>query len=238
MSTLSAEVMRYLIWGGVIAIGALFAVLDRRWIRRPLFAVLSGGGCHRWPDHHKGQSFHFCRWRSLHGRRDPLRRVGTRSGRLRFGRRLALYENALASRETIMKCISRTAGSVALLLTSGLALLVANRPAIASSLKTITCPYLQAEDLRFDIPANLGDLPTIDFDYPAKVTIFSFRDGHLLLVAMDEGEPSRLRIVISAQLNKARGTYDGQFVVDMGGNQLQLDSGPVSCRVGRRQQQK
>jgi hypothetical protein len=55
---------------------------------------------------------------------------------------------------------------------------------------------------------------------------------------MDEGDPSRLRIVISAQLNKARGTYDGRFVVDMGGNQLQLDSGPVSCRVGRRQQQK
>jgi hypothetical protein len=137
-----------------------------------------------------------------------------------------------------MKCTSRTAGSVALLLTSGLTLLVANRPAVASSLKTITCPYLQAEDLRFDVPANLGDLPTIDFDYPAKVTIFSFRDGHLLLVAMDEGEPSRLRIVISAQLNKARGTYDGQFVVDMGGNQLQLDSGPVSCRAGRRQQQK
>jgi hypothetical protein len=137
-----------------------------------------------------------------------------------------------------MKCTSRTAGSVALLLTSGLTLLVANRPALASSLKTITCPYLQAEDLRFDVPANLGDLPTIDFDYPAKVTIFSFGDGHLLLVAMDEGEPSRLRIVISAQLNKARGTYDGQFVVDMGGNQLQLDSGSVSCRVGRRQQQK
>jgi hypothetical protein len=137
-----------------------------------------------------------------------------------------------------MKCVPGTVGCIVLLLTSGLALLVANRPAVASSLKTITCPYLQAEDLRFDVPANLGDLPTIDFDYPAKVTIFSFRDGHLLLVAMDEGEPSRLRIVISAQLNKARGTYDGQFVVDMGGNQLQLDSGPVSCRVGRRQQQK
>jgi hypothetical protein len=137
-----------------------------------------------------------------------------------------------------MKRISSTAGCVALLLMSGLALLEAIRPAVASNLKTITCPYLQAEDLRFDVPANLGDLPSIDFDYLAKVTIFSFRDGHLLLIAMDEGEPSRLRIVISAQINEARGTYDGQFVVDMGGNQLQLDSGPVSCRVGRRQQQK
>lgn len=44
MSTLSAELMRYLICGGVIAIGALFAVLDRRWIRRPLFAVLLVAG--------------------------------------------------------------------------------------------------------------------------------------------------------------------------------------------------
>jgi hypothetical protein len=36
--------MRYPIWGGVIAIGALFAVLDRRWIRRPRFAVLLVAG--------------------------------------------------------------------------------------------------------------------------------------------------------------------------------------------------
>jgi hypothetical protein len=137
-----------------------------------------------------------------------------------------------------MKRISGTAGCIALLLMSGLALFVAIRPTAASSVKTITCPYLQAEDLRVDVPTKLGDLPAIDFDYPAKVTIFSFRDGHLLLIAMDEADPSRLRIVISAQLNKARGTYDGQFVVDMGGNELQLDSGPVSCKVGRRQQQK
>ena len=137
-----------------------------------------------------------------------------------------------------MKRISGTAGCFALLLMSGLALFVAIRPAAASSVKTISCPYLQAEDLRFDVPAKLGDLPAIDFDYPSKATIFSFRDGHLLLIAMDEADPSRLRIVISAQLNKTRGTYDGQFVVDMGVNELQLDSGPVSCKVGRRQQQK
>jgi hypothetical protein len=43
---------------------------------------------------------------------------------------------------------------------------------------------------------------------------------------MDEGEPSLLRIVVSAQLNKKSGTYDGQIVVDMGGNQLMLHSGP------------
>ena len=44
VSTLSAELMRYLVWGGVIAIGALLSVLDRRWIRRPLFAVLLVAG--------------------------------------------------------------------------------------------------------------------------------------------------------------------------------------------------
>ena len=28
------------------------------------------------------------------------------------------------------------------------------------------------------------------------------------------------------------GTYDGQIVVDMGGNQLMLHSGPVRCTIG------
>jgi hypothetical protein len=49
---------------------------------------------------------------------------------------------------------------------------------------------------------------------------------------MDEGEPSRLRIVVSAQLNKKTRTYDGQIFVDMGGNQLMLHNGPVRCTVG------
>ena len=141
----------------------------------------------------------------------------------------------MAARETIMKRISRTAGGVALLLTICLTLLVAIRPAVASSPKTITCPYLQAEDLRIDVPANLGDLPTIDFDYPAKVTIFSFETDIFSLSRWTKPDSSRLRVVISAQLDQLRGTYDGQFAVDMGGNQLQVDSGPVSCRVGRRQ---
>jgi hypothetical protein len=101
----------------------------------------------------------------------------------------------------------------------------------ASSHRTITCPFLEAGRLTFDVPAKRGGLPQIDFDYPAKATRFSFRDGHLLLVAMDEGEPSRLRIVVSAQLNKKSGSYDGQIVVDMGGNQLMLHSGPVRCTV-------
>jgi hypothetical protein len=71
----------------------------------------------------------------------------------------------------------------------------------------------------------------IDFDYPAKATRFSFRDGNLSLVAMDQSEPSRVRIVISAQLSKKSGAYEGQIFVDMGGNQLMLHNGPVRCTV-------
>ena len=98
--------------------------------------------------------------------------------------------------------------------------------------KTITCPFLTEERLTFDVAAKLGALPVeIDFDYPAKAIQFSFRDGNLLLVAMDEGEPSRLRVVVSAQLNKKSGNYDGQIFVDMGGNQLMLHNGPVRCTV-------
>jgi len=132
-----------------------------------------------------------------------------------------------------MKRISKIGGCVRIALVGCLAFLMAAGPAVSARHRTITCPYLSAPDLRFDVPEKLGDLPAIDFDYPSKVTLFSFREGHLLIVAMDEGEPSRLRIVISAQLNKSRRTYDGQIVVDMGGNQLQLHSGPVSCTVGR-----
>jgi hypothetical protein len=48
---------------------------------------------------------------------------------------------------------------------------------------------------------------------------------------MDEVEQTRVRIVISAQFEKAKGTYSGQIVTDTGGNQLMLDNGPVTCKV-------
>jgi hypothetical protein len=117
------------------------------------------------------------------------------------------------------------AGCIPVALTASLACAAA----ASATHKTITCPFLKAGSLTFDVPAKPKDLPQIDFDYPAKATLFSFRDGHLLLVAMDEGEPSRLRVVVSAQLNKKSRSYDGQIVVDMGGNQLMLHSGPVRC---------
>ena len=133
---------------------------------------------------------------------------------------------------SFLECGLHKARYVYFAMMSSLVLPVPVSPAASSSQRTITCSYLKAEDLRFNVPANIGDLPAIDFDYPTKVTIFSFREGHLLLVAMDENEPSRLRIVISAQLNRVKETYRGQIVVDMGGHELQLYGGPVSCRIG------
>ena len=98
--------------------------------------------------------------------------------------------------------------------------------------QTITCPFLANGRLTIDVPANHKSLPKIDFDYPSKVTMFSFRDRNLFLVAVDEGDPSRLRVVVSAQLNKTSGSYDGQIFTDTGGNQLMHDNGPVHCTVG------
>jgi hypothetical protein len=100
-----------------------------------------------------------------------------------------------------------------------------------ASAKSITCSYPKEQELTFEVPKKLGGLPPIDFDYPSKVTLFSFRDDNLLLVAMDEAESSRVRVVISAQRDKAKGIYAGQIVTDLGGNQLMLDNGPVTCRV-------
>jgi hypothetical protein len=101
-----------------------------------------------------------------------------------------------------------------------------------SKQRLITCPFLKEGRVTFAVPAKLGAMPTeIDFDYPAKATRFSFRDGNLSLVAMDEGEPSRVRIVISAQLKRKSGAYEGQIFVDMGANQLMLHNGPVRCTV-------
>jgi hypothetical protein len=99
--------------------------------------------------------------------------------------------------------------------------------------KIITCPYLKGGRVTFDVPAKFGAMPTaIDFDYRAKATRFSFRDGNLFLVGMDELDPSRVRIVISAQLNRKSGRYEGQMLVDMGGSELMLHNGPVHCTVG------
>jgi hypothetical protein len=109
------------------------------------------------------------------------------------------------------------------LMTSLAASTIAGAAAAPIPKKTITCPFLEEGRVTFDVPARLGSLPKeIDFDYPVKAASFSFRDGNLLLVAMDESERSRVRVVISAQLNKNTGAYEGQIFVDMGGSELML----------------
>jgi hypothetical protein len=115
---------------------------------------------------------------------------------------------------------------------AGLALVAAvDLAAAAGAPKSVTCSYLQGQEFTFPVPKKIGDLPPIEFDYPSKVTRFSFRDGNLLLVAMDESDESRVRVVISAQRAKGKASYDGQILVDQGGHQLQLDNGPVVCKV-------
>jgi RecB family endonuclease NucS len=125
--------------------------------------------------------------------------------------------------------------SVARIIACAIAGLVAAAMAAhaASPRRTITCPYPHDPDEHLSVvaPAKIGDLPPIDFDYPARVTRFSFRDGQLLLIAIDQEERSRVRIVVSAQLNKAKGSYDGQIVLDLGGHEIMMQHGPVSCTV-------
>jgi hypothetical protein len=48
---------------------------------------------------------------------------------------------------------------------------------------------------------------------------------------MDEEEPTRVRIMISAQRDKT-GAYAGQIFVDMGGNQLMLENDVRRGREG------
>ena len=132
-----------------------------------------------------------------------------------------------------MRCMLPIVGGIAVALMASLAVPTAAATRVAK--KMIGCAFLNNGSVGFDVPAKRGDLPAeVEFDYPAKATRFSFRDGSLLLVAMDEGEPSRLRVLVSAQLNRKSGSYDGQIFVDMGGSQLMLHNGPVRCTVGAR----
>src|SRR5262249_41380193 len=79
----------------------------------------------------------------------------------------------------VMKGISPIVGCVPIALMTSLAFSTA--AAASSTRKTITCPFLAEGRLVFDVPAKVGGLPSeIDFDYPAKATRFSFRDGNLL----------------------------------------------------------
>src|SRR5260370_37269283 len=84
----------------------------------------------------------------------------------------------------------------------------------AAAAKSITRTHLQDQELTFDVPKKLGDLPPIEFDYfpSSKVTRFWFRDGNLLLIAMDEVVETRWRGFIPAQRHKSKRGYYGQVV--------------------------
>ena len=76
----------------------------------------------------------------------------------------------------------RRAGNFGLECTAiaGLALVAAvDLAAAAGAPRSVTCAYLQGQELTFPVPKKLGDLPPIEFDYPSKVTRFSFRDDNL-----------------------------------------------------------
>lgn len=40
----SADLVRYLVWAGIVAIGGLLGIVDLRWTRRPLFGLLLAAG--------------------------------------------------------------------------------------------------------------------------------------------------------------------------------------------------
>lgn len=101
----------------------------------------------------------------------------------------------------------------------------------AAAAKSITCSFAHGQALSFDAPKKPGGLPGLEFDYPSKVTLFSLRDDNLLLVAMDQEDKSRVRIMISAQRGNGKPSYDGQILTDSGGNEIMLDNGPVSCKT-------
>jgi hypothetical protein len=116
---------------------------------------------------------------------------------------------------------------------SFLLLLTFLTPAITlAAQKSLHCVLAgMQERLSFELPTKAGKLPEIDFPYPVSTTIFSLRSDNLLLVVMDKDEPSRPRIFLSAQYHKALQRYEGQFMTDFGGNQIQLDNGSLSCKV-------
>ncbi|KTD17961.1 hypothetical protein [Legionella jordanis] len=104
--------------------------------------------------------------------------------------------------------------------------------AMISQAKSILCKPAGVEQLiNIEVPQKMGDLPDIDFPYETNTIIFSFRDNNLLLVAMDAEDKSRPRLFISAQAQKNHSNYQGQFMADFGGNQIQLENGAVLCQL-------
>jgi hypothetical protein len=120
----------------------------------------------------------------------------------------------------------KTLTLIAFLLTGALA-----QATTASAASLYCAAQASPWGVQFLVPAKLGDLPSMDFDYPVQVTNFSFRDGNLVLVATDKREPTRVRVAISAQFDKQTNSYLGQMITDEGGHEIQMDNGPVRCTL-------
>lgn len=97
--------------------------------------------------------------------------------------------------------------------------------------KSLSCSLQGMKDtITFMVPAKMGEMPRIDFPYPVKSIIFSLTASNLILVAIANDEQARPRLFLSAQYQKNLHAYVGQFMTDYGGNQLQIDNGPVICK--------
>ena len=100
---LSPDLTRYLFWAGIVAIGAVLAVLDWRWTRRPVFGGLLVIGVASGLIIMRASPFSFAGG-TLHGGPARLRRVGTGSCRLCcrlcFCTRLAIRATTLGRTES------------------------------------------------------------------------------------------------------------------------------------------
>ena len=111
----------------------------------------------------------------------------------------------------------------------GIILSMSSSMAVANQ-KTMECSMQGVkESLILSIPKE--GLPEINFFYPVKTKIFSMHAGNFLLVILDKDDSTRTRLVISAQFDKHKKVYTGQMMADWGGNQLQIDNGPVTCKL-------
>jgi hypothetical protein len=98
---------------------------------------------------------------------------------------------------------------------------------LAARGKTIKCSNFSVA-----VPPPAGGSPQLDSAYPSEATIFHFENKKsLLLVAMDEDDPTRLRIALSAQWDKKSNRFKGQVIEDLGSSQLQIQNGPETCAV-------
>jgi hypothetical protein len=109
--------------------------------------------------------------------------------------------------------------------------------ALATVLVLITCQAfaitqtLDCGKFRVEIPQTKGEVPVVSGLIEVEIAIFSLKNSNVVLVAMDAEDNTRVRLSLSAQLNAKTKKYVGQFIQDLGGSQLQIENGPISCSL-------